>query len=117
MYYNNYGNPTSTRTVWIGQPPVLDRHEVVTDNGDVDTLGQATPVVVVLLLRARAARRGAHREPNAGNPVLRAPRLREVPFGSAVRSRGALDHGHKVCLLLQASLVMTSVVCFLISAP
>ena len=27
----------------IGQPPVLDRHEVVTDNGDVDTLRQATP--------------------------------------------------------------------------
>ena len=23
--------------------PVLDRHEVVTDNGDVDTLRQATP--------------------------------------------------------------------------
>ena len=22
---------------------LLDRHEVVTDNGDVDTLGQATP--------------------------------------------------------------------------
>ena len=26
----------------IGQPPVLDRHEVVTDNGDVVTLRQAT---------------------------------------------------------------------------
>ena len=45
--YNNklgpYFNPTYTRTGWIGQPPVLDRHEVVTDNGDVDTLRQATP--------------------------------------------------------------------------
>ena len=38
-----YFNPTYTRTGWIGQPPVLDRHEVVTDNGDVDTLRQATP--------------------------------------------------------------------------
>ena len=28
---------------WIGQPPVLDRHEVVTIDGDVDTLRQATP--------------------------------------------------------------------------
>ena len=33
---------------WAGnlhlpQPPILDRLEVVTDNGDVDTLGQATP--------------------------------------------------------------------------
>ena len=41
MLYNL--NPTYTRTGWIGQLPVLDRHEVVTDNGDVDTLGQATP--------------------------------------------------------------------------
>ena len=38
-----YFNPTYTRTGWIGQPPVLDRHEVVTINGDVDTLRQATP--------------------------------------------------------------------------
>ena len=38
-----YFNLTYTRTGWIGQPPVLDRHEVVTDNGDVDTLRQATP--------------------------------------------------------------------------
>ena len=42
-----YFNPTYTRTGWIdrwiGQPPVLDRHEVVTDNGEVDTLRQATP--------------------------------------------------------------------------
>ena len=38
-----YFDPTYTRTGWIGQPPVLDRHEVVTDNGDVDTLRQATP--------------------------------------------------------------------------
>ena len=38
-----YFNPTYTRTGWIGQPPVLDRHEVVTDNGDVITLRQATP--------------------------------------------------------------------------
>ena len=38
-----YFNPTYTRTGWIGQPPVLDRHEVVTDNGDVVTLRQATP--------------------------------------------------------------------------
>ena len=38
-----YFNPTYTRTGWIGQPPVLDRHEVVTVNGDVDTLRQATP--------------------------------------------------------------------------
>ena len=30
-----YFDPTYTRTGWIGQPPVLDRHEVVTDNGDV----------------------------------------------------------------------------------
>ena len=36
-------DPTHTRTGWIGQPPILDRLEVVTDNGDVDTLGQATP--------------------------------------------------------------------------
>ena len=36
-------NPTYTRTGWIGQPPVLDRHEVVTIDGDVDTLRQATP--------------------------------------------------------------------------
>ena len=40
-----YFNPTYTRTGWIGQPPVLDRHEVVTIDGDVDTLGQATPTV------------------------------------------------------------------------
>ena len=26
---------THTRTGWIGQPPVLDRHEVVTIGGDV----------------------------------------------------------------------------------
>ena len=38
-----YFDPTHTRTGWIGQPPILDRHEVVTGNGDVDTLGQATP--------------------------------------------------------------------------
>ena len=38
-----YFDPTYTRTGWIGQPPVLDRHEVVTDNGEVDTLRQATP--------------------------------------------------------------------------
>ena len=38
-----YFNPAYTRTGWIGQPPVLDRHEVVTDNGDVVTLRQATP--------------------------------------------------------------------------
>ena len=38
-----YFDPTHTRTGWIGQPPILDRLEVVTDNGDVDTLGQATP--------------------------------------------------------------------------
>ena len=38
-----YFDPTHTRTGWIGQPPILNRHEVVTDNGDVDTLGQATP--------------------------------------------------------------------------
>ena len=38
-----YFDPTYTRTGWIGQPPILDRLEVVTDNGDVDTLGQATP--------------------------------------------------------------------------
>ena len=38
-----YFNPTYTRTGWIGQPPVLDRHEVVTIDGDVDTLRQATP--------------------------------------------------------------------------
>ena len=34
--YNKLGpyfNPTYTRTGWIGQPPVLDRHEVVTGNG------------------------------------------------------------------------------------
>ena len=35
-----YFNPTYTRTGWIGQPPVLDRHEVVTIDGDVDTLRQ-----------------------------------------------------------------------------
>ena len=38
-----YFNPTYTRTGWIGQPPVLDRHEVVTVDGDVVTLRQATP--------------------------------------------------------------------------
>ena len=49
IWYDNnnklgpYLDPTYTRTGWIGQPPVLDRHEVVTIDGDVDTLGQATP--------------------------------------------------------------------------
>ena len=38
-----YFNPTYTRTGWIGQPPVLDRHEMVTIGGDVVTLRQATP--------------------------------------------------------------------------
>ena len=38
-----YFDPTHTRTGWIGQPPILNRHEVVTIDGDVDTLGQATP--------------------------------------------------------------------------
>ena len=38
-----YFDPTHTLTGWIGQPPILDRLEVVTDNGDVDTLRQATP--------------------------------------------------------------------------
>ena len=38
-----YFNPTYTRTGWIGQPPVLDRHEVVTIDGEVVTLRQATP--------------------------------------------------------------------------
>ena len=33
----------SSRTGWIGQPPILNRHEVVTIDGDVETLGQATP--------------------------------------------------------------------------
>ena len=42
-YSGPYLDPTHTRTGWIGQPPILDRLEVVTDNGDVDTLGQATP--------------------------------------------------------------------------
>ena len=32
-----YFDPTYTRTGWIGQPPVLDRHEVVTIDSDVDT--------------------------------------------------------------------------------
>ena len=27
----------------VKKKPILDRLEVVTDNGDVDTLGQATP--------------------------------------------------------------------------
>ena len=36
-------DPTHSRTGWIGQPPILDRLEVVTIDGDVDTLGQATP--------------------------------------------------------------------------
>ncbi len=36
-------DPTHTRTGWIGQPPILNRHEVVTIDGDVDTLRQATP--------------------------------------------------------------------------
>ena len=40
---SHYFNPTYTRTGWIGQPPVLDRHEVVTIDGDVVTLRQATP--------------------------------------------------------------------------
>ena len=47
LHLNNklgpYFNPTYTRTGWIGQPPVLDRHEVVTIDGDVVTLRQATP--------------------------------------------------------------------------
>ena len=38
-----YFDPTHTRTGWMGQPPILNRHEVVTIDGDVDTLGQATP--------------------------------------------------------------------------
>ena len=38
-----YFDPTHTRTGWIGQPPILNRHEVVTIDGDVDILGQATP--------------------------------------------------------------------------
>ena len=38
-----YFNPTYTRTGWIGQPPILDRHEVVTIDGDVVILRQATP--------------------------------------------------------------------------
>ena len=38
-----YFDPAHTRTGWIGQPPVLDRHEVVTIDGDVVTLRQATP--------------------------------------------------------------------------
>ena len=29
---------------------LLDRHEVVTIDGDVDTLGQATPTVVVVVV-------------------------------------------------------------------
>ena len=37
--FSPYFNPTYTRTGWIGQPPVLDRHEVV--------------VVVVLLYGCR----------------------------------------------------------------
>ena len=47
-----YFDPTHTRTGWIGQPPILDRLEVVTDNGDVDTLGQATPGSHMVLHRA-----------------------------------------------------------------
>ena len=31
-----YFDPTHTRTGWIGQPPILNRHEVVTIDGDVD---------------------------------------------------------------------------------
>ena len=38
-----YFDPTYTRTGWIGQPPVLDRYEVVTIDGDVATLRHATP--------------------------------------------------------------------------
>ena len=38
-----YFYPTYTRTGWIGQPPILNRHEVVTIDGDVDMLRQATP--------------------------------------------------------------------------
>ena len=38
-----YFDPTHTRTGWIGQPPILNRHEVVTIDGDVVTLRQATP--------------------------------------------------------------------------
>ena len=47
-----YFNPTYTRTGWIGQPPVLDRHEVVTIDGDVDTL-------LLLLLLPLSAERAA----------------------------------------------------------
>ena len=38
-------DPTYTRTLARAglANRLLDRHEVVTDNGDVDTLGQATP--------------------------------------------------------------------------
>ena len=42
-----YFNPTYTRTGWIGQPPVLDRHEVVTIDGDVVTLLDAKYVSIV----------------------------------------------------------------------
>ena len=40
MHSSPYFDPTHTRTGWIGQPPILNRHEVVTIDGDVDTLGQ-----------------------------------------------------------------------------
>ena len=43
-YFNpTYTSHMYTRTGWIGQPPVLDRYEVVTIDGDVATLRQATP--------------------------------------------------------------------------
>ena len=51
-----YFDPTHTRTGWIGQPPILDRLEVVTIDGDVDTLGQATPYVCNDVFRGGAAK-------------------------------------------------------------
>ena len=53
-----YFDPTHTRTGWIGQPPILNRHGVVTIDGDVDTLGQATPVGVCMYAGAKARVRG-----------------------------------------------------------
>ena len=38
-----YFDPTYTRTGWIGQPPVLDRHEVVTIDGELLCPGYGAP--------------------------------------------------------------------------
>ena len=61
-----YFDPTHTRTGWIGQPPILNRHEVVTIDGDVVTLRQATPSFE----RARRGDRGLNSGSQSPSPPL-----------------------------------------------